>query len=118
MHARGYTTCPGTSAAIGFLYIRGRKMNSVYRKSIFEKDGKFKFLLFEQRGESLYPSLCDSVESPSIFDMSCAIIQVAHFGVPKGATEHDYMSQRDRLERDGWAFRVEAFDELPIGVGH
>jgi len=89
-------------------------MTSLYRKSIFEKNGKCKFLLFEQR-EGLHPSLCESVES-SIFDMSCTPIQVMHFNNPQGVTEQDYFAQRDRMLQNGWTFRGEAFDELPIAV--
>jgi len=90
-------------------------MNSPYCKSIFEKGGKFKFLLFEHSEDRL-PTLCESVESSSIFDMSCAPIWVNHFCNPDTLTELDYIAQRDRIERDGWAFLGEAFDELPIGV--
>jgi hypothetical protein len=58
------------------------------------------------------------LRASSIFDMSCTPIQVTHFGNPNGVTEQDYFAQRDRLIQNGWAFRWEAFDELPIGVAN
>lgn len=86
-----------------------------YRKSLFEKDGKYKFLLFEQK-EDQRLTLCESVESPSMFDMSCTPIQVSYFNVSNGVTEQDYAVQRDRLERDGWTFLGETLSEIPIAV--
>jgi hypothetical protein len=85
---------------------------SPYQKSIFEKDGKFKFLLLEQRDER-GPSLCESAESASIFDMSCTAIAVNHL---KNPTEQEYADRRNLLELEGWAFRGEAFEELPIAT--
>jgi len=92
------------------------KMESLYRKSIFEKNGEFKFLLIEK--DDRPTSLCESVESSSIFNMSCTSIQVTRFRNPKGVTEQDYFAQRDRLIQNGWVFRGEAFDELPIAVAN
>lgn len=92
------------------LYSGRGNMSSLYRKSIFEKDGKFKFLLLEQRDQQ-QPSLCESAESVSIFDMSCTVIAVNHL---KNATEKEYAARRNLLELDGWTFRGEAFEELPF----
>ncbi len=87
-------------------------MTRPYLKSIFEKDGKFKFLLLERLDEQR-PSLCESAESVSIFDMSCTKISVNRL---KNPTEQEYAARRNLLELDGWAFRGEAFDELPIAT--
>ena len=56
---------------------------------------------------------CESAESKSVFDMSCTLIAVNHL---KNPTEAEYAARRNALELDGWAFRGEAFDELPIAT--
>ena len=43
--------------------------------------------------------------SKSVFDMSCLVIAV-----------DQYAARRNALELDGWSFRGEAFDELPIAT--
>ena len=86
----------------------------LYRKSIFEKNGKFKFVLLEQQPDR-DPRLCESAESSSALDMSVTTIEVFWSRIRK-PTEQDYLAQRDQLERDGWMFRVEQLDELPIAI--
>jgi hypothetical protein len=87
-------------------------MTIPYRKSIFERDGKFKFLLLEQRDDQRLV-LCESAESKSVFDMSCTVIAVNHL---KNPSETEYAARRNALELERWAFRGEAFDELPIAT--
>ncbi len=87
---------------------------SVYRKSIFERHGKFKFLhLLEDDRPA---SLVESVESSSPFDMSLTPIQVLVLRPRIRVTETDYFEERSRLEEQGWNFLTEAFEELPIGI--
>ena len=87
---------------------------SVYRKSIFERDGKFKFLhLLEDHRPA---SLVESVESSSPFDMSCTPIQVISLRPSVRVTETDYFDECNRLKREGWTFLTEALDELPIAI--
>jgi hypothetical protein len=87
---------------------------SVYRKSIFERDGKFKFLHLLE-GDRPAP-LVESVESSSPFDMSLTPIQVTFLRPGQRTTEHDYFDERIRLEGQGWKFLIEAFDEIPIAI--
>ena len=87
----------------------------VYRKSIFERDSKYKFLLLTI-DERPFTSLVESAESESIFDMSRTVIQVFFATKVKNPTEQDYLAERNRLEQEGWKFCMEAFDELPIAV--
>jgi hypothetical protein len=87
-------------------------MTRPYQKSIFEKDGKFKFVLLEQRDEQRF-TLCESAESTSVFNMSLTPIAVNY---SKNPTEQEYAARRQSIELDGWTFWGEAFDELPIAV--
>jgi len=87
----------------------------IYRKSIFERDGKHKFLHLTI-DDRPFTSLVESAESESIFDMSCTVIQVFPATKAKNPSEQDYLSERNRLEQEGWKFCLEAFDELPIAV--
>jgi hypothetical protein len=86
----------------------------VYRKSIFERNGKYKYLhlLTDDRA---CPSLVESAESESIFDMSRTPIQVFPFIHITNPTEQDYLAERNRLEQDGWAFLGEGY--APINSG-
>src|SRR5258705_12317395 len=86
----------------------------VYRKSILERDGKYKFLLLTM-DDRPFTSLVESAESKSIFDMSRTVIQVFSAKI-KNPTEQDYFAKRNRMEQEGWKFCMEAFDELPISV--
>jgi hypothetical protein len=86
----------------------------VYRKFIFERGGKYKFLHLTEIGDRL--SLCESVESASALAMSGTVIQVTWLYTNKEVTEQDYFAERSRLERKGWVFWNEAFDELPVGI--
>ena len=87
---------------------------TVYRKSIFERDGRFKFLhLLEDDRPA---SLVESVESSSPFDMSLTPIQVVVLRPAVRVTETDYFDERNRLTEQGWKLLGEAFDELPIAV--
>lgn len=87
----------------------------VYRKSIFERDGKYKFLHLTI-DDRPFTSLVESAESESIFDMSRTVIQVFPFTTVKNPSEHDYLAERNRIEQDGWKFCFEAFDEHPIAA--
>jgi len=95
------------------MYVLGETM--IYRKSIFERDGKYKFLLLTI-DDRPFTSLVESAESDSVFDMSCTVIQVFPATRIENPSEQDYLAERSRLEREGWKFCVEAFDELPIAV--
>jgi hypothetical protein len=86
-----------------------------YRKSIFERDGKYKFLLLTI-DDRPFTSLVESAESESIFDMSRTVIQVFSATKVKNPTEQDYLTERNLWEQEGWKFCMEAFDELPIAV--
>ena len=87
---------------------------SIYRKSIFERDGKFKFLhLLEDDRPA---SLVESAESASPFDMSRTPIQVLVLRPRRRVTETDYFEELSRLEEEGWKFLAEAFEELPIAI--
>jgi hypothetical protein len=89
-------------------------MTSIYRKCVFERNGKYKFLhlLVDDRP---FVSLVESYEESSPLAMSCTPIGIIPLRTNvKNPTEQDYSEERNRLEREGWEFRVEAFDELPI----
>ena len=60
--------------------------------------------------------LFESAESESVFAMSLTVIQVFPATKVRNPTEQDYLSERRRLEREGWVFCGEATDELPIAV--
>ena len=86
----------------------------VYRKSIFERGGKYKYLHLTI-DDRPFTSLVESAESKSILDMSRTVIQVS-FSKIKNPTEQDYLAERNRMEQEGWKFCMEAFDELPIAA--
>jgi hypothetical protein len=86
----------------------------VYRKSIFERNGRYKFLHLTT-DDRPFASLVESAESESILDMSRTVIQIFPATGVRDPTGQDYLSERVRLEREGWKFCVEAFDELPVG---
>jgi hypothetical protein len=91
-------------------------MTNIYRKSVFERGGKYKFLhlLVDDRP---FASLVESAGQSSPLAMSCTPISAIPLRTKvKNPTEQDYSEERNRLEREGWEFRVESFDELPIGV--
>jgi hypothetical protein len=87
----------------------------VYRKSIFERAGKYKFLLLTI-DDRPFTSLVESAESASALDMSRTVIQVFPATKVRNPTEQDYVTECNRLEQEGWKFWGEAFDELPIAV--
>jgi len=87
----------------------------IYRKSIFERDGRYKFLHLTI-DDRPFTSLVESAESESIFYMSRAVIRVFPATKVKNPTEQDYLIERNRLEQEGWKFCMEAFDELPIAA--
>jgi hypothetical protein len=87
----------------------------VYRKSIFERNGNYKFLHLTI-DDRPFTSLVESAESASVFDMSLTVIQIFPATKVKNPTEQDYLSERERLEREGWVDWGEATDELPIAV--
>ena len=93
-----------------------KRKKMIYRKSIFERNGKYKFLHLTI-DDRPFASLVQSAESKSVFDMSCTVIQVFRATKAQNPTEQDYLIERNRLEQSGWKFVAEAFDELPIAVG-
>jgi hypothetical protein len=93
----------------------------IYRKSIFERDGKYKFLHLTI-DDRPFTSLVESAESESIFDMSCTVIQVFPTTKAKNPSEQDYLAERNRLSNRAGSSasrrltncRLQFFPELPI----
>lgn len=85
------------------------------RKSIFERNGKYKFLCLTI-DDRPFTSLVESAESESVYDMSRTVIQVFPATKLRNPTEEDYLTERNRLEQEGWKFWNEAFGEFPIAV--
>lgn len=72
-------------------------------KSIFERNGKYKFLHLVG-DDRPFGTLVESVESESIFDMDHALIEVSSVSNLQHPTEQDYLRERNRLEQEGWQF--------------
>jgi hypothetical protein len=84
-----------------------------YIKSIFTKDGKFKFLLLEVRDG--HTRLCQSEQRGDPFSMACT--PICTFGITP-ATQENYSIVKANIETvEGWELLGETYDELPIAVG-